>query len=90
MKYTAHKHTDRLIKVETKDTVICSHVIDMDAAEMIADSLNNRDIYLAGSAKLSERKTVHEWLNSKGVPSEENGRPICLLRRLAIALEIHD
>lgn len=41
------------------------------------------------TAKISERKTVHEWLNAKGTPREENGKPICLLRRLAIALEIH-
>jgi hypothetical protein len=37
-------------------------------------------------AKLSERKTVHEWLNAKGIPSEEFGKPICLLRRLSIAI----
>ncbi len=41
-------------------------------------------------AKLSERKTVHEWLNLKGVPREEMGKPICLLRRLAIALKINE
>lgn len=40
-------------------------------------------------AKLSERKTAHEWLTAKGVPAEENGQSICLLRRLAIALHIH-
>lgn len=41
------------------------------------------------SAKLSERKTVHEWLNSKGVPCKEStGKPMCLLRRLAVALGI--
>jgi hypothetical protein len=39
-------------------------------------------------AKCSERKTVHEWLNAKGIPREENGRALCLLRRLAIALNI--
>jgi len=41
-------------------------------------------------SKLSERKTVHEWLNAKGIPREENGNPLCLLRRLAIALGIHE
>lgn len=41
-------------------------------------------------AKLSERKTVHEWLNAKGVPTQENRKPLCLLRRLAIALQVHD
>lgn len=41
-------------------------------------------------AKLSERKTVHQWLNTKGTPTHENGKPLCLLRRLAIALNIHD
>ena len=41
------------------------------------------------AAKLDERKTVHEWLNLKGVPSKElTGKPMCLLRRLAVALEI--
>lgn len=40
------------------------------------------------AAKLSERKTVHEWLNGKGVPDKEHGKPLCLLRRLAIALGI--
>ena len=38
-------------------------------------------------AKLSERKTVHEWLTANGVPSEEMGKPICLLRRLRITLD---
>lgn len=42
------------------------------------------------NAKLSERNTVHEWLNTKGTPREEDGKPLCLLRRLAIALGIHD
>ena len=42
------------------------------------------------SAKLAERKQVHEWLNMKGVPSVELGKPICLLRRLSIALEISE
>ena len=42
------------------------------------------------NAKLEERKTVHEWLNSKGTPKIELGKPICLLRRLAIALEISE
>lgn len=31
----------------------------------------------------SERKTVHEWLNAKGVPMHEG-----LLRRLAVALDV--
>lgn len=39
------------------------------------------------AAKLSERKTVHEWLNETGIPTEEEtGKPMCLLRRLAVAL----
>lgn len=46
---------------------------------------------LETEAKLSERETVHEWLNLRGVPTEEHGKPICLLRRLRIALlEEHD
>ncbi len=40
-------------------------------------------------AQLSERKTVHEWLDLKGIPREEFGKQICLLRRLSIALEIN-
>ncbi len=39
-------------------------------------------------AKLSERKTVHEWLNQAGIPLEENGKPICLLRRLRITVDL--
>jgi hypothetical protein len=40
-------------------------------------------------AKLDERKTVHEWLNQIGIPdTEESGLPMCLLRRLAVALGI--
>lgn len=38
-------------------------------------------------AKLSERKTVHEWLNRVNIPKEENGEPICLLRRMSIACD---
>ena len=34
--------------------------------------------------KLSERKTVHQWLNGLGIPKEEFEKPICLLRRLRI------
>lgn len=45
--------------------------------------------FAAMEAKLSERKTVHEWLNAKGVPKEESGQPICLLRRLSIALGVN-
>ncbi len=40
-------------------------------------------------AKLSERKTVHEWLNQIGAEdTEANGKPMCLLRRLAVQLGI--
>ena len=40
-------------------------------------------------AKLSERKTVHEWLNQIGAEdTEANGKPMCLLRRLAVELGI--
>ena len=40
-------------------------------------------------AKLSERKTVHQWLNWNGVPDiEATGRRMCLLRRIAVALGI--
>ena len=40
-------------------------------------------------AKLSERKTVHEWLNQIGAADkEENGKPMCLLRRLAVQFGI--
>jgi hypothetical protein len=34
-----------------------------------------------------ERKTVHQWLDAKGVPTHEGtGLKMCLLRRLAVAL----
>lgn len=36
----------------------------------------------------SERKTVHEWLNDLGIPKEEFGKPICLLRRLRITCDL--
>lgn len=40
-------------------------------------------------AKIGERKTVHEWMNQIGIPdTEECGAPMCLLRRLAVALGI--
>jgi hypothetical protein len=38
-------------------------------------------------AKLSERATVHAWLDSLDIPKEEQGNTICLLRRLRIALD---
>lgn len=41
-------------------------------------------------AKLSERKTVHQWLNVIGIAREENGKPLCLLRRLSLALGISE
>jgi hypothetical protein len=43
--------------------------------------------WLEAEAKLSERKTVHEWLNDANIPREEFGKPICLLRRLRIAID---
>lgn len=40
-------------------------------------------------AKLSERKTVHQWLNAKSIPTHETtGKRMCLLRRLAVALGV--
>lgn len=75
------------MKVETAERVVCDTISDLGTAEMIADALNTQE---EAAAKLSERKTVHEWLNAKGVPATENGKPICLLRRLAIALEVSE
>ena len=46
------------------------------------------DVLMRAESRLSERKTVHCWLNDQGVPKEEYGKPLCLLRRLAIALDI--
>lgn len=46
-----------------------------------------RNALIEARAKLSERKTVHEWLNDLGIPREEAGKPICLLRRLSITVE---
>jgi hypothetical protein len=59
--------------------------IDYDSLE---ESSISYESYLSEVAKnkLSERKTVHQWLNMLNVPSEENGKPLCLLRRLSIAL----
>ena len=42
------------------------------------------------ASKISERKTVHEWLNDNRIPLSENGKPLCLLRRLAILLGVHE
>jgi len=39
-------------------------------------------------AQLSERKTVHKWLNEAGIPHTEEGQSLCLLRRLRIAVDI--
>jgi len=39
-KYTAHKHRDGVIKVETKNQVICDCIGDLTTAEMIAAALN--------------------------------------------------
>lgn len=41
------------------------------------------------AAKISERKTVHEWLNQLGIEREENGRQLCLLRRLSILCDAY-
>lgn len=39
--------------------------------------------------KISERKTVHTWLNAIGTPdTETTGKPMCLLRRLAVQLGV--
>jgi len=47
------------------------------------------DSLAAKEAKLSERKTIHEWLNQIGAEdTEPNGKPMCLLRRLAVHLGI--
>ena len=59
------------------------HEIDPGLQENIIESICNSNEFLEVGAKLSERKTVHEWLNDL-VPKEEFGKPICLLRRLRI------
>ena len=38
-------------------------------------------------ARMSERKSVHQWLTAQNIPEEENGKRICLLRRLRITLD---
>ena len=45
------------------------------------------DELVKAQAKLSERKTMHQWLNDVGIPAEEDGKPICLLRRISIAVD---
>lgn len=65
------------------------------ANALLAESLSEYEAFQQGfaadrlrsEAKLSERKTVHEWLNDVGIPREEFGKPICLLRRLRIAVD---
>ena len=40
-------------------------------------------------AKAQERKAVHQWLNDIGTPTREaTGKPMCLLRRLAVQLGV--
>lgn len=55
-----------------------------------SESVKEAKVPAWAAAKLSERKTVHQWLNQLGIPDHENGKPLCLLRRLAVALKIHD
>lgn len=43
--------------------------------------------WMAIMNKISERKTVHQWLNEASIPHEEFGKPICLLRRLRITID---
>jgi len=40
MKYTAYQHSPHVIKVETKDRVICDTINDLETAERIATALN--------------------------------------------------
>lgn len=62
-----------------------------EKAKALSDEIREQLMHSADaaaiSAKLSERKTVHEWLNNSGVPEREDGRPLCLLRRLRIAID---
>jgi len=39
-KYTAHKHREGVVKVETKNQVICDCIGDLATAERIATALN--------------------------------------------------
>lgn len=38
-------------------------------------------------ARDSQRKTMHEMLNEANIPATENGKSICLLRRVRIAVD---
>lgn len=58
--------------------------ITVEEQEANAEAIANIPAMLA---KLSERKTVHEWLNQLGIPAKENDKPLCLLRRLRIACD---
>jgi len=49
------------------------------------DDLNKRFIEIY--AKHTQRKTIHEMLNDAGIPREEGGKPLCLLRRIRILLD---
>lgn len=40
MKYTSHQHRPGVVKVETKDGVICDTINDLPTADLIADALN--------------------------------------------------
>lgn len=70
-------------------------VIDInDKLKFVEDDLfeSHRALELeleAAKVKLGERKTVHQWLNGLKIPTREaTGKPMCLLRRLSVALKV--
>jgi len=66
-----------------------------ECAGVAVESYNNLKHQLAAAqeynakchARMSERKSVHQWLTAQNIPEEENGKRICLLRRLRITLD---
>jgi hypothetical protein len=81
-------------KIYVEELTPINEALPLITDEWIAEGLHcdmtvisMRDALTEASAKMSERKTVHEWLNAQGIPAEEGGVPLCLLRRLRIALD---
>lgn len=79
--------TDLAINITQSIQTLLNGPDDPEMSEKMRSIIEKKLLPIQG--KLSERKTVHQWLNEKGTPREENGKPVCLLRRLAIALAVH-
>ena len=69
MKYTAHQHRAGVIKVETRDRVICDCIGDLATAELIATALNSIDLLIE-----AERLYTANLLLAQPTPDNEVGK----------------